>query len=165
MLRFHVFLVRKHAAGTLGESLVLGLPCAFKCHIVGLSIVAGIYAMRDLRCLGVVSEPPLPLFVRFHRLALAGLALNVVSGFLLFSSQATVLIESVPFLIKMVCVGLASAIALIIHARFSAAIVGQAHVGESDVLLESPAIQRLSVLSLALWLSAIVAGRLIAYIF
>jgi len=32
-------------------------------------------------------------------------------------------------------------------------------------LLESPAIQRLSVLSLALWLSAIVAGRLIAYIF
>jgi hypothetical protein len=76
-----------------------------------------------------------------------------------------VLIESVPFLIKMVCVGLASAIALIIHARFSAAIVGQAHVGESDVLLESPAIQRLSVLSLALWLSAIVAGRLIAYIF
>ena len=119
----------------------------------------------DLRCLGVVSEPPLSLFVRLHRLALAGLALNVVSGFLLFSSQATVLIESVPFLIKMVCVGLASAIALIIHARFSAAIVGQAYVGESDVLLESPAIQRLSVLSLALWLSAIVAGRLIAYIF
>jgi hypothetical protein len=135
-------------------------PVLLSVHIVGLSIVAGIYAMRDLRCLGVVSEPPLPLFVRFHRLALAGLALNVVSGFLLFSSQATVLIESVPFLIKMVCVGLASAIALIIHARFSAAIVG-----ESDVLLESPAIQRLSVLSLALWLSAIVAGRLIAYIF
>ena len=101
-------------------------PVLLSVHIVGLSIVAGIYAMRDLRCLGVVSEPPLPLFVRFHRLALAGLALNVVSGFLLFSSQATVLIESVPFLIKMVCVGLASAIALIIHARFSAAIVGQA---------------------------------------
>ena len=140
-------------------------PVLLSVHIIGLSIVAGIYAMRDLRCLGVVSEPPLSLFVRLHRLALAGLALNVVSGFLLFSSQATVLIESVPFLIKMVCVGLASAIALIIHARFSAAIAGKAHVVESNALLESPAIQRLSVLSLALWLSAIVAGRLIAYIF
>jgi|TARA_Y100000385_G_scaffold234030_1_gene247110 hypothetical protein len=140
-------------------------PVLLSVHIVGLSIVAGIYAMRDLRCLGVVSEPPLLLFVRFHRLALVGLGLNVASGFLLFSSQATVLIQSVPFLIKMVCVGLASAIALIIHARFSAAIAEKAHVIESNVLLESRTMQRLSALSLALWLSAIVAGRLIAYIF
>ena len=140
-------------------------PVLLSVHIVGLSIVAGIYAMRDLRCLGVVSEPPLSLFVRLHRLALAGLALNVVSGFLLFSSQATVLVGSVPFLMKMVCVGLASAIALTIHAHFIAAVAGQARVFESDELLESLTIQRLSVLSLALWLSAIVAGRLIAYIF
>ena len=94
-----------------------------------------------------------------------GLALNVVSGFLLFSSQATVLIESIPFLIKLVCVGLASAIALVIHSHLKASIEKQAQVSESETMLLGAKIKGLAMLSLVLWLSAIVAGRLIAYIF
>lgn len=129
-------------------------PLLLSVHIVGLSVVAGIFSMRDLRCLEIVSEPSLSLFLRYHRLALVGLALNTISGLLLFSSQATVLIESIPFVTKMVCVALASAVAFVLNSRLNAA--GGQH---------ARGLKWLAGLSLCLWISAIVAGRLIAYIF
>ena len=110
--------------------------------------------MRDLRVLEIVRDPPLSLFSRYHRLALVGLVLNFLSGLLLFSSQATVLIESIPFVVKMVFVAIASAVAFILNARLNAA-------GGN----EARGLKWLAGLSLCLWMSAIVAGRLIAYIF
>jgi len=129
-------------------------PVLLSVHIIGLSVVAGIFSMRDLRCLEIVREPSLSLFLRYHRLALVGLALNTLSGLLLFSSQATVLIESIPFVTKMVCVVLASAVAFILNSRLHA-------TGGRN----ARGLKWLAGLSLCLWISAIVAGRLIAYIF
>jgi len=129
-------------------------PLLLSVHIIGLSVVAGIFSMRDLRCLEIVREPSLSLFLRYHRLALVGLALNTLSGLLLFSSQATVLIESIPFVTKMVCVVLASAVAFILNSRLHA-------TGGRN----ARGLKWLAGFSLCLWISAIVAGRLIAYIF
>ena len=129
-------------------------PLLLSVHIIGLSVVAGLFSMRDLRALGIVRDPPLSLFLRYHRLALVGLVLNFISGLLLFSSQATVLIESIPFVVKMVCVAMASAVAFILDSRLNAA-------GGYEVR----GLKWLAGLSLCLWMSAIVAGRLIAYIF
>ncbi len=128
-------------------------PALLSAHIVGLSTAVGIYVMRDLSCLGLVSGFSITgaAFRRLHRLALIGLLINVISGFLLFTSQASLLVTNTPFLIKMACVVSASLIAIRLQARL---------VVEEEA---TTGLKGLAAGSLLLWMSAIVAGRLIAY--
>ena len=129
-------------------------PMLLAAHIMGLSIAVGLFAIRDLSCLrflprAIVAEES---FRGFHRLALFGLIVNAVSGFLLFSSQASYLAENGAFLSKMACVVLGSLAAIMIQRRL-----------EGTLAHDSIHTRLLAVFSLTLWLAAIVAGRLIAY--
>lgn len=129
-------------------------PMLLAAHIVGLSTAVGLFAMRDLSCLSLL---PRAIVVKegfrgFHRLALFGLLVNSVSGFLLFSSQASYLAGNGAFLSKMACVVLGSLTAIMIQRRL-----------EGTVTCDSIRTRLLAVFSLTLWLAAIVAGRLIAY--
>ncbi len=137
-------------------------PSLLSFHIVGLAIVVGIFAMRDLRLAGVIKDIDPQIFLKLGKLAWAGFAVNLVSGFLLFTSQATIFVVNTPFLIKICSIIAGMVVAVMIQAR----IRSQAGATESD----DPApggqynsLKPLAIMSLFIWITAISAGRLIAY--
>jgi len=130
-------------------------PSLLALHIVGLAVVVGIFSMRDLRLLGL-TRGLLPIdFILPVRFALAGFVLNAISGFLLFTSQASVFVNSTSFLVKISCITLGMLLAWRIQVRLSAR-MDQDRVTHTTRLL--------AFVSLLCWASAIVAGRLIAYL-
>ncbi len=143
----------------VGESLY-AYPALLACHIVGLAIVVGIFSMRDLKLLGLFPDLDLRVFSQLNKLALTGFGINVLSGLLLFSSQASYLATSIPFLTKIVCI----AVAMTLAVQLRPAIL--LRVSASDSALHSTGkFKVLAALSLAIWTGAIIAGRLIAYVF
>ena len=143
----------------VGESL-WGYPFMLGMHIVGLAIVVGLFFMLDLRILGVVRGISYDAFLKLYRLAWIGLAINALSGFALFSSQATIFIESTPFLTKIACIVIGVAIAILIRRELTPR--GEQTGSQNDNA--SGALRLYAVISLVCWLVAICAGRLIAYL-
>ena len=89
-----------------------------------------------------------------------GLLVNVVSGFTLFSSQATFYVTNIPFLVKIFSIIAGSLLAFKIQSRL------QSNLNAWDERTTQPTKKdhSFAVISLALWTSAIFGGRLIAYL-
>jgi len=143
----------------VGESL-WGYPIMLSLHVIGLATVVGIFAMRDLRVLGLFDGVSFVEFASLARLGWAGFLINVTSGLVLFSSQASVFVQSVPFLVKISSILLAAVCALLLRSRFRI----EAVAWDGGGILPSASTRAIAACSLFFWLSAIVAGRLIAYL-
>ena len=81
----------------VGESL-WGYPIMLALHAVGLAIVVGIFVMRDLRLMGFFEGISFASLDSLRKRGWSGFVINAVSGCYLFSSQATMFIESTAFL-------------------------------------------------------------------
>ena len=127
-------------------------PLLLSIHITGLAIIVGIFAMRDFHLIGVLSSLSVYNFLELKKLAYCGFLINSLSGLLLFSSQASYLATNLPFLLKIFFIGSGMILASRIHKKIEEH--NQKAYGKS-----------LASLSLFCWFGAIVAGRLIAYIF
>ena len=136
-------------------------PALLSLHIVGLAIMVGIFAMRDLRLAGFVKGIDPRVFVNLAPFAWFGFTLNLVSGLLLFTSQATVLVTNPPFLIKIACIFAGMLLAGTIHSRLRKQSVSASFY--VTMLSEEGTLRPLALLSLTIWAAAISAGRLIAY--
>ena len=136
-------------------------PALLSVHILGLAIVVGIYLLRDLSLLGVASGVEPRIFLNLAPLAGFGFGINLVSGLLLFSSQATVFAASTPFLLKIICVTAGMLLAGRIHSRLRGRSVSTTQYQTALYRGNKPRL--LAAVSLVLWLTAIGAGRLIAY--
>jgi hypothetical protein len=143
----------------VGESL-WGYPIMLGMHAIGLAIVVGIFVMLDLRMLGVIRGVSFNAFLSLYRLAWIGLIFNALSGSALFTSQATTFVESAPFLIKISSVIAGVVVGVLIQRRLRLRV---AEWDVADTNIESSA-TALATISLACWLTAIFAGRLIAYL-
>ena len=137
-----------------------GYPIMLSLHVVGLAVVVGIFAMRDLCLLGLFPGIQPSAFLGLGKLGWVGFIVNAVSGFALFASQATVFGTSVPFLIKIACIVAGMVLAGVIQSRLRAELA----LGDS-VAVVSNSTRTIALVSLMFWLAAIIAGRLIAYIF
>ena len=93
------------------------------------------------------------------KIAWAGFVVNLLSGTALFTAQATVFVESLPFLIKIPAIFAAVGVAAVMQKQLRQ----NAGAWDSGVAVSS-ATKTLAVVSIMLWLTAIVAGRLIAYL-
>lgn len=136
-----------------------GYPAMLSLHAVGLAIVVGIFAMRDLRLLGLFPAIAPKVFLSLGKLGWIGFIINAASGIMLFTSQAVTFAGKAAFLIKLGCIIAAMVAAGIIQSRLwleLAASTGAATVSAST--------QTIAAISLSLWIGAIVAGRLIAYL-
>ena len=131
-------------------------PSLLAIHITGLAIVVGIFFMRDLRLLGVVKVPAPADFIRPVRLAYVGFLLNAVSGIMLFTSQASIFAASTSFRFKIAFILLGMILAWQIQKRLLALPADASEVPGS--------LRILAAVSLLCWVSAIIAGRLIAYL-
>ena len=133
-------------------------PLANVLHIIGLAGFAGAIAIMDSRLLGAFQAMPLAPFVsRWRQIAVVAFAVQVVSGVLLFSAEASAIIENPVFRAKVLLI-----------------VVGLANVAVFELVTKPglatwregrpPPSARLSgAVSLATWLAVAAAGRLIAY--
>ena len=142
-------------ATALAEAIRLSAwayPALEAIHIASIGTLFGSVLLLELRVLGLgraIGVVPLARLVL--RTALTAFACAAVSGALLFASAATEVAANPAFRVKLVLISIAGVNALVFHAR------GGLREGDSLARLQAAA-------SLLLWLSVIVAGRLIAYL-
>jgi hypothetical protein len=129
-------------------------------HIVGLALLFGAIVPLDLRLLGVWRTMPLAVMSRILLpVALAGLALAVPTGILLFSVRATEYAATPLLWIKFSLIACAIANALLLRLSLAWAVAEH-----SDLAGTMPRLQLAGALSIGLWLAVIVVGRMIGYL-
>ena len=126
-------------------------------HAIGMGIVVGISAGFDLRILGFARGLPLAAMEKFLPYLWIGFAINAISGTLLLATDATHKLVNPDFYVKMVCIALGlGALQLLTRDLVRAPAV--------DTVERSTKTKVIAAVSLACWLGAIVAGRLLAYV-
>jgi hypothetical protein len=121
-------------------------------HIAGIALLVGNLVLLELRLWGVAPELPLRPLARLSlRLVLGGFALVAATGLLMFAAHPSEMLANRAFVLKLALVMLAGLNAAMFHARGG---------------LERPdgVARAQTVLSLGLWLAAIICGRWIAYL-
>lgn len=160
------------------SSSLWGYPIALTLHTIGMGTLVGLALMICLRVLGL-GQGMLPSRLSVYwKLALIGFVINLVSGTALFFGSATVLWESWPFRIKIVFIaaGLIGTHCLVksltTNRRISIENVSSWLVSSGCMLEEYMPLERstakqkiLALVVMVFWVTALVAGRLIAYIF
>jgi hypothetical protein len=129
-------------------------PAIESCHLLGLSVIGGSILIVNLRLLGLgLTTTPVAELARDTRPYYRGsLAVMLVSGFLLFSSEATKCFASAAFWLKMTSLALALV--------FTSTIWRKAIQNEAA----SPISMKLAaIVSLLLWSGVGVAGRWIGF--
>jgi hypothetical protein len=134
-----------------------GMPIVQSVHLVGLTILLATVLVLNLRLAGVaLKDSPLDwLTGQLRPWMLAGLAVVVLSGALIFIGTPAKYLASNPFRVKMAVLGLAMLFQYGVLRRFAA----------PDLAPRSPAVRLLvAALSLTLWFTVGWAGRAIAFI-
>ncbi|NYT44551.1 DUF2214 domain-containing protein [Alcaligenaceae bacterium] len=128
-------------------------------HILFLGVLVGSIVALDLRVLGLGRDIPLSAIAPYlSRVAAGGLALAIFTGFWLFITQPEEYVTSAAFLVKIALVLLGVLNALWLHASTA---WRQALLPDA----RTPRAARLhAVASLFIWLSAVLAGRWIAFL-
>jgi hypothetical protein len=135
---------------------IVASPWAFPAlevvHIVGIALLLGNLVLVELRVWGAGAALDLQALGRLAlTLALAGFGLIVASGALMFAGQPQELLANRAFTVKIALVMLAGCNAAIFHARGGLARLDRTAKAQT-------------LLSLGLWIGAIIAGRTIAYL-
>jgi len=125
-------------------------------HAIGMAIAVGINACIDLRILGFAPALPLAAMEQLFPLLWFGFWVNAASGSVLLATDATHKLVNPDFYVKMVFIALALGTVRLLRVHA----FGDPQV---DTGLVSTKARLLAVASLACWLGAIIAGRLLAY--
>ena len=123
-------------------------------HAVGMGLTAGLALVVSLRLLGVGAAIPVSSLRPLFRLFWTGFSVNLVSGSVLFATNATGHAHVLMMYVKLLLL----ALGLVATRRLRAFVDGAA----SDVQVPST-VRSTAVVCIAIWLGVIVAGRMIAY--
>ena len=126
-------------------------------HTIGLALLVGTSVVIDLRLLGFASQAPIAAMREFFPLIHAGLVINVATGLLLVVARASETLVNPAFYVKIVAIVLA----LVTSFGIRRTVLRGALPGKGSASLF---IKGLAVTSSVLWLVAITAGRMMAYI-
>jgi hypothetical protein len=144
----HTAMVQSPVAFTLAETL----------HFMGLSILIGALVLIDLRGLGLMKRLPLLEMHKLVPFALAGFAINLLTGLAFIFSSPGAYFDNLGFQLKMGLIVLAGVNALAFEFLvFRPLVAGDAGAATG------PAVRITSGLSLALWAGVLIFGRLIPY--
>jgi len=121
-------------------------------HVLGVALLLGNLVALELRAWGAAAELPVAALARLSlALVLTGFALAAASGLLMFASQPLELLANRSFVLKLGLLALAGLNAALFHARGG--------LRRLDALARTQ-----TLVSLGLWIGAIIAGRWIAYV-
>jgi hypothetical protein len=127
-------------------------------HTFGLALLVGANALVDLRLLGFAAKIPLAPLKRFFRIMWIGFGINAATGVLLLISYPTKSLTNPVFYAKLAMIG--SAVWIVTKLRTE--VFADTTATEADMLAKGATLAKWS---LALWIGAISAGRLLAYTF
>jgi hypothetical protein len=127
-------------------------------HTLGMALLIGALGLINLRVLGYKPQLPLLGTRDLLPLAWAGFVVNALSGTLLFVSDPVYFWESYTFRIKIVLIALAGINAYLL----GRGLFREVRSAGSDVT-PSQGMRWVAGSSLAFWMGAIIAGRLLAY--
>jgi hypothetical protein len=132
-------------------------------HVIGIALLFGSIAVLDLRLLGFGRQISVKSLARHVLPWTAGSFLLIVpSGLLMFIAHASDMISSPIFVTKMLLLLAGGANAALFHATvFRSVEVWDAQ--EMRELRTPPSVRAFAAVSLAIWLSVIACGRLLAY--
>jgi uncharacterized membrane protein len=142
------------------ESLWL-FPVIETVHIFGIILLVGGTSILDLRLMGLTfrEEPVSKLAQRFLPWAWTGFAIQVTTGTLMFSSEATKMYGNLGFQVKMLMILAAGVNAFVFHS------LAYQSVGKWDKDPVAPLSARVAgLISILFWFGIVAAGRWIAYV-
>jgi hypothetical protein len=134
-------------------------PAANIGHIVALVFFVGAVAIMDVRLLGgLATTAPGPLLVRARAFAVAALIGMAITGFMLFSAEASHLAVNPVFQLKAALVG-AGLVNVALYEFMARRVVDKLPPGAT-----MPSRARMAgLLSLVIWVAVAACGRSIAY--
>ena len=140
----------------LGSASIWTYPTVLTLHTIGMAILVGASFVVNLRVLQVAGEIPLQRLAPLYRFIWAGFVINLVSGVVLFVTQAADRVQDPVFYVKLGSIALA---------LWFGVLVKRASIDAADApQVTPPRSRRLAAAGLGLWTVAIVAGRLMAYL-
>ena len=151
----HTLQTSAFSAWVVGSESIWAYPMILTMHTVGLGIVVGAAVILDLRLLGIGPGIPLEEIKRVFPIFWVGFGINLVSGLMLFVSEAEDKATQPVFLLKLLLI----TIGVVVTARIRRLLFG----GGSTTVAAAGA-RTLAFSSLAVWGGAIVTGRLMAYL-
>jgi hypothetical protein len=154
------WLEQSWVGGGVRESLWL-FPAIETVHLLGMAALVGTITVFDLRLLGWVlrRERVSELGGRLLPWAWAGFAVQVITGVVLFSSEAVKVYGNPAFRVKMVLILLAGAHALIFHWGVERDVA----VWDASAVLPAKA-KVAGGISILLWFGIVAAGRFIGFV-
>ena len=138
-----------------GESM-LGFPTIITLHTICMGFLAGASSAIDLRILGAAAGIPLDPLRRFYPLMWAALGVNAVTGVLMVIGYPTKQLTNPLFYIKLALV----ALAVFLVYRIGVEVLNAGAGGQKAI---TPRAKWMAAVSLAAWVSLIIAGRLLEY--
>lgn len=137
-----------------GSDSIFAFPAIITLHTLGMGFLAGGSAAIDLRILGFAPVVSLRAMGRFLPLLWLAFAVNAVSGLLLLIAYPTKALTNPVFYAKLCLIALAIGL---VHR------IGKTVLHLPDAQLTAARNKTLALISLAVWVALITAGRLLAY--
>jgi hypothetical protein len=125
-------------------------------HNFALALLVGPSALIDLRILGVARQIPIRSLKPLYKLIGLGVGLAVVTGSLLLYAYPTKALTNPMFYFKLLAIALGVATMY----RMKARVFDNDSISEPDMILAGKGMAKWSI---AFWIAAITAGRLLAY--
>jgi hypothetical protein len=129
-------------------------PVANTVHVLALVLLLGGIGLVDLRVIGLFRPLPLqPLSRALIPIAATGVLILAASGSILFAADAEVLARQGTFRLKLILIAIALANVALFRLRYGVVVADPPPAGA----------RLLALLSLLLWTSVAICGRMIAY--
>jgi hypothetical protein len=160
MIEFCQWLEQTPVGAGVRQSLWL-FPILECLHLLGMAALLGVIGTFDLRLLGCVLGrlPVAQMAKKLLPWAWAGFSAQVVTGGLLFASEAVKLSTNPAFRIKLLLIVLAGANALIFHGLNRGALAAWDERGALPMRAKLAGLA-----SLLLWAGVVAAGRMIGFV-
>ncbi|MEQ1909271.1 MAG: hypothetical protein ABMA15_10640 [Vicinamibacterales bacterium] len=141
---------------TRESTSVLAFPAILSAHAIGMALAAGVSGAVALRLLGAAQTIPAGRLQSFVPVLWIGFWLNASSGVLLLIAYPTKALTNPVFYLKLGCIALAMTTFVAIRRRLDVQALASDAVATGSL-------RWLAIVSLAAWVGAIFAGRLLAY--
>ena len=133
-------------------------PIVESIHFIGLTLLFGSIAAWDLRLIGFAKRVPVTAFHRLIPFAIIGFGINATSGTLFLMTDPDQYVYNPAFHLKMLCVILAGVNVMLFYLTMFR------RVSALGPEAQAPPMARLNgAVSLVLWLTVIICGRMITF--
>ncbi len=141
----------------LQSGSIWAYPTILTVHTIGMMMVAGLIGIIDLRLLGIAPTIPIRPLERLYPIIWTAFAINAITGTTLLIADATTKLTNPDFYVKMVFIFFG----LLVLVQMRKKVFRDPQL---DIAPVTGGAKGLAWLSLAAWVGAITAGRLLAYL-